>query len=276
MLKKVLVTGAAGTIGTIVAQDLSAHYTLTQLDVRPIRGPRTHRIDIASEYESLRSLMAGHDAVLHLAYVEETETTWTNVLMAKAVFRAAMATTPHPRVILASSVHAVGGLAEEEPRADRRAPTPRRLGSAQEPHWITTTQPARPTSLYGALKVYLEAMGAAYASRGLEVVVLRFGGVRCDDRMVDEPGYHRIWLSRLDCGEAIRRAIEARLAVPYSLMFCVSDNRYRVHDMTAAKRILGFEPRDGVDPHGRIQQQVRGCDEHLPPCREPANHPFPI
>jgi uronate dehydrogenase len=115
------------------------------------------------------------------------------------------------------------------------------------PGIITIEHPLRPNGLYGAMKGYLELMGTYYASRGLEVVTIRFGGVRLDDRMVDEPGYHSIWLSRRDCGRIIFMALDAKLAEPYVAVFAVSNNRHRVHDLTSSRRSLGFEPVDSAE-----------------------------
>lgn len=250
MAGKVLVTGAAGVLGTIITEDLGSDYALTRLDVNDIDSSGGHRVDVAREYVALRDLMVGHCAVLHMAYVEEDETACENVLMAKNVFRAAMATRPHPRVILASSVHAVGGHLnwDEEPYSFIAKKEYDRLKNS--PPRITTGHVLLPNGLYGAMKGYLELMGAYYASCGLEVVVIRFGGVRPDDRMADEAGYHAIWLSRRDCGQMIRCALEARLSKPYSVVFAVSNNRHRVHDLASAKQILGFEPLDEAERNG--------------------------
>lgn len=89
-------------------------------------------------------------------------------------------------------------------------------------------------------------------------------------------GYHAFWLSHRDCVQMIGRAIEARLSnrqpgpaparqcsaspsgndslasalMPpltggrFVLVFAVSDNRYRVHDLTTAREVLGFSPKD--------------------------------
>lgn len=250
MPQKVLVTGAAGILGTIITEDLGGEYAFTRLDVREIDGPNAHRVDVARDYDALLGLMAGHHAVLHMAYVEEEETGCENVLMAKNVFHAAMATSPHPRIILASSVHVVGGHLNwgEEPYVLIARNECDRLEGM--PGIITTEHPLRPNGLYGAMKGYLELMGTYYASRGLEVVAIRFGGVRLDDRMVDEPGYHAIWLSRRDCGRIILMALDAKLAEPYVVVFAVSNNRHRVHDLASSKRSLGYEPMDSAERNG--------------------------
>jgi nucleoside-diphosphate-sugar epimerase len=250
MTKKVLVTGAAGTIGTIVQEDLASRYDLVPVDRRPLPDRDIRRVDLVSEFARLKELMAGVNAVIHLACVEETETTTENFIMAKNVCRAAMETTPHPRLIVASSIHAVGGhLDWESPpycyiagkQYDRLAD-----GKVEK---ITDDAPVLPDGVYGASKVYVEALGELYASRGLEVVVIRFGGVRRNDEMADETGYHAVWLSRRDCAQIIGRAIDAELQNPFVRAFAVSDNKYRVHSLRNARDILGYEPEDDAENH---------------------------
>ncbi len=276
MRKRVLVLGAGGIIGRIVAEDLAGHYDLTLVDLHEATELSRITLDISRDYDSLRRVTSGCDAVLHLACVEETETTHANLQMAKNIYRAALETKPRPRVIVASSIHAVGGYLDwdREPYASiaRGEATETMMATAR----ITTAHPPYPNGLYGAMKVYLESLGAFYALQGLEVVAIRFGGVREDDRLVDETGYHAFWLSRRDCVQMIGRAIEARLSnrqpsqapthqcresqsgndslssvlMPplaggrFVLVFAVSDNRYRVHDLTAARDVLGFSPKD--------------------------------
>ena len=71
--------------------------------------------------------------------------------------------------------------------------------------------------------------------------------------MPEEIGYHTLWLSRRDCALLITRAIKADLSENFTVVFAVSNNKYRIHDLSSAKRILGFEPQDdsAAFPNGR-------------------------
>jgi len=243
----VLVTGATGTIGTIVAEDLAGRYDFTFLSRREIPRPGFCRLDVAREYDALEKLVAKQDVVIHLAYVEEDEATVENLMMAKNVYRAALAAETRPRLVMASSIHAVDGHNDwsAEPYASKARREYGRMEAMPEP--ITTAHRLLPNGLYGALKCYIEILGEPYASRGLEVVVIRFGGVRADDARPDEPGYHAFWLSRRDCAHVIERAIEAELPTGFCVVFAVSNNEHRVHDISGAKEILGYEPRDDAE-----------------------------
>lgn len=227
--KKILVTGATGTVGTIVREDLASSYNFTLLSRRDVGEPNFLQIDVENDYDALKDAMAGKDAVVHLAYVEEDETTIVNLSMAKNVYRAALETRPHPRLVMASSIHAVGGYLDWD----------------KKQKMITDDHSLFPNGLYGALKCYIETLGRFYASRGLEVVVIRFGGVRTDDRMVDEPGYQSFWLSRRDCAHIVSRAIEADIPRKFVRVFAVSNNAHKVHDISSARELLGYNPQDG-------------------------------
>jgi NAD+ dependent glucose-6-phosphate dehydrogenase len=231
-LKKVLVTGASGAIGTIVREDLADRYELIPVARRELPEPASRQIDVSSDYCAFRDAAKGCDAILHLAYVEEDPATVTNLAMVKNVCRAALEIEPHPRLVLASSIHAVGG----------------HLDWSKGHPGVKLADDCRllPNGIYGAFKCYMEVMGELHASRGLEVVVLRFGGVRCDDRIVDEPGYRTFWLSHRDCAHIVTRAIDANLPRSFVRVFAISDNADAVHDISGAREFLGYEPQDGA------------------------------
>lgn len=248
MAKKVLVTGGTGIIGTIVREDLSDRYDLTFVSRRELPEPDFLRLDVAEDYEGLRDAMAGRDAIVHLAYVEEDKATAANLKMAKNVYRAAMETVPHPRVIMASSLHVVGGHLDwdVEPYCHIAKREYARLqGCTIEK--ITEDCRLLPNGVYGALKAYLEVLGEFYASQGLEVVIIRFGGVRCDDRILPELGYHAFWLSRRDCAQIVSRAIDADLSQRFVRVFAVSGNEYHVHSIESARTLLGYDPQDNAE-----------------------------
>jgi len=245
--RRVLVTGATGIIGRIVAEDLADRWEMTLLSRREIGGARFRRVDVARDYDRFARLVAEHDAVVHLAYVGEDEAATTNFAMVKNVCRATLEAPKSPRLVLASSIHAVGGWLDwnSEPLASIARGECSELTSPPVP--LTTDKPLRPNGVYGALKGYIELLGRHYAERGLEVVVIRFGGVRADDSFPDEVGYHALFLGRRDCAQIVRRAVEAPLRERYNVVFAVSRNEWRLHDISEARRILGYDPQDSAE-----------------------------
>ncbi len=247
MRKRVLVTGASGRIGTIVMEDLRDELDLVPVSRSRLPYPGAVSMDVAREPERLRELMKDADAVVHLAYVEEETATTDNLLMAKAVYDAAFEVPSRPRVVMASSIHALGGHVDwRRFPYDRVAERDETVLELLSSYRLGPRHRRLPNGLYGALKCYIEVLGEWYASRGLEVVVIRFGGVRPDDRIPDEIGYHAFFLSRRDCAQIVKRAVEASLPTKYVCVFAVSDNKFRIHDIETARALLGYEPQDGA------------------------------
>ena len=64
----VLVTGAAGYIGRIVARDLSEHHTVRGVDMRPMSDLKDHRVIDLNDYDEIYDALEGIDAIAHLAW----------------------------------------------------------------------------------------------------------------------------------------------------------------------------------------------------------------
>lgn len=166
----ILITGAAGTVASLIAPKLSANYRLVGLDAAPIDKQyfaETHQADLSDE-ALLNRLVEDADFVLHLATgapggkhgLYATEIDATNRILASAVAQGIR------RVVLASSNH-VGGWHERQWLAGR-----------SDGH-VKPSDPPRPDGLYGAAKAYMEALGRfASDSSGLPVSVLRIGTMR--------------------------------------------------------------------------------------------------
>ncbi len=220
-MKNVAVTGAKGAIGTVLRKGL-ADYEITSIDLP--------EIDVR-DYVELRKVFAGNDAVIHLAWDAQVENfrsgeiNTDNILMAYNVYRAAMESKV-PRVIMASSVHADNFYNWKGP-------------GLMEPATIAVLD-----SPYGASKVFIEALGRYYATKGLEAVCIRFGGVNAANRPpLDDYYESAVWLSHDDCIELVRMCIEAK-SIPnnYLILYGVSDNKNRIHDFSNP---LGWTPKKG-------------------------------
>lgn len=229
---RVLLTGAAGAIGTALRTGLRAgwrHLLLT--DMRPVADPAPNEtfvpLDIADRL-GLERLMAGVKAVVHLAGVLG-DYTLEDLFRVNArgvfdVFEAARLAGVE-RIIYASSNHAFGCYPITESVSPDMAP--------------------RPDSLYGAFKVFGETMLRTYYDRhAIRSVALRIGTFRTlpiDQRSL------ATWLSPGD----VVRLVDAALRHPdpgYLVVNGYSANtRIRTHDPNW--RFLGYAPQDNAEDH---------------------------
>jgi len=219
IMKRIAITGAKGTIGTILRKNLK-EYVLTSIDLP--------EVDVR-DYNKLIKALSGHDIVIHLAWDSITEDNDKdsfnpdNPLMFFNVYKAALE-IGIPRVIMASSVH-----------IDM-------YHKWAEPGVMAIERTHLPDSPYGADKLFMEAMGRYYAQKGLEVICLRFGGVNLGDRIDLEEDYEKVWLSQRDCVELVKTCIEAQ-EIPnnFIAMYGISNVSKKVYDHSNP---LGWTPKD--------------------------------
>jgi uronate dehydrogenase len=230
-MKTLLITGAAGDIGTHLRRELAGVYALRLSDVRPIRpldpGETFEPGDLASMDDMLR-VTRGVDAILHLGGVS-AEADWEPILQANVigcynVFEAARRNGVK-RVLFATSNHAVGFYRRDE--------------------IIDHTVYPRPDSRYGLSKVFGEQVGRLYADKyGLEVFCLRIGNLNpkpLDKRRLS------IWLSPRDLAQLVRIGVD-HPEIRFEIVYGVSDNRRSWYDNSNARR-LGYRPQDDSEPY---------------------------
>jgi nucleoside-diphosphate-sugar epimerase len=230
-LRRVVMTGAAGAIGTAVAAELSAGWDLCRTDLRADPGA-AHPIAAldVTDPAALRVAFAGADAVVHLAGDPRPTASWDdlhlpNVVGTVEVARAA-AELGIRRLVLASSQQAVAGYPEERQVRSSDAPLPR--------------------NLYGATKAWAEAVGGWIANTtSTSVVALRIGffGLQPPSGADDTPRNRAAWLSPGDCARLIRAAVEADVD-GLTIVSGISANRYRKADLGPAEASIGYAPVD--------------------------------
>jgi uronate dehydrogenase len=225
-MKRVLITGAAGSIGSYLRGTLRGKYLLRLSDVQNIEtlaeGEEFVAADV-TDSNALPSLMEDVHGIVHLGGVPR-EDAWepildVNIVGTYNVFEAARQKGVE-RFIFASSNHAIGFY----PRAQR----------------IDTDVTVRPDSRYGVSKAFAEALGSLYADKyGLRVMCIRIGNV------ADEPVDVRrlsIWVSPRDLSQLVEIGLE-HPDMRYEIVYGVSDNARGWWDNTNAER-LGYAPRD--------------------------------
>lgn len=251
-LPRIAVTGAAGTIGRRLCEDLARDHDVVRIDVRDaaivadVRDPK-----------AMLAALAGCETAIHLAGTVAVDAAWddvygTNIGGTYNVYEAARA-NGLKRIIFASSNHAVG-MNEVE-----NAPQIYEPGFGRT---IGTDDSYRPDGLYGVWKAFGEVLGRYYSDAfGLQVACVRIGSITdADDprhesvrqssswlHLTDEQKFARYaatWMSQRDFARLIR-AILAR-DVTFAIVYGVGDNATRFWDLEAGRAIYGFWPLDGV------------------------------
>ena len=224
-MKAVLVTGAAGGIGTHLRGLMKGLYPEIRWSDR--RAPENLSPDETfieadlSDVAALERALEGVEGVVHLGGFS-VEGPWETILESNIVgcynlFEAARRQNVQ-RVVFASSNHAVGFY-------------PRR-------RHIGPDEPVRPDSRYGISKAFGEAVGAYYAYKhGMRVTSLRIGNV--GDAPLDKRRL-AIWLKPEDLVQLIRIGLE-HPDIRCEIFYGASDNDRVWWDNEAAFR-FGYRP----------------------------------
>lgn len=252
----VLVTGAAGVIGRVLLERLADRY-----DLRPLTRQKVEFdsfIGDISDLASIQPAFEGIDAVVHMAGSSPVDSSWdavlqSNIIGAYNVFEAARRAGVKT-VIFASTNHTIGGYEMDG------APELYRLDDERV---YDHTVELRPDSLYGASKVFGEALGRFYHDTyGMRVFNLRIGTLRADDDprsdavaqgsdwLDIEPAdkYARLratWLSQRDGAELIASCLEAH-DVDWAVVYGISNNPRQFWDLSHARALIGFNPQDSA------------------------------
>ena len=168
---KIAVTGAAGTIGTRLCEDLSRDNDVVRIDITGVPSP----VNVL-KLDALEQAVKGCETLIHLAGVVKVKASWEetreNLEGTYNAFEAARR-AGCKRVIFASSNHAVGMYEVD------LAPGIYEIASGT---LLTNSVPFRPDGLYGVWKCFGENLGRYYSDEyGMQVACLRIGGIRTED-----------------------------------------------------------------------------------------------
>jgi uronate dehydrogenase/NAD+ dependent glucose-6-phosphate dehydrogenase len=245
----VLVTGLSGLIGSALHRHLDkSAYEVRGLNRRTVPSVICHQADIA-DLAAIEPAFAGVDVVVHLAAAIGSPpfeaVLQGNVIGTYNVFEASRRAGVR-RVIFASSGAVVSGYEGEPPFADLVAG---RYDVAASVPMLTEASPLRPSGLYGASKVWGEALGRHYAdAHGLSVICVRIGRVTRDDRP-QSPREYTVWCSQRDIARFLVHCIAAPASVRFDTFFVTSNNRWGYRDLSHAREVLGWEPLDRAEAH---------------------------
>lgn len=262
-MKTVLITGAAGDVGTHLRRELAGKYPFRLSDKRalkPVKGEKFIKADIARMADALK-ITKGVDAVVHLGGYS-VEGPWeaihkANIVGCYNVFEAARKNGVK-RIVFATSNHAVGFYRRDQTIDHRVYP--------------------KPDGRYGVSKVFGEMLGSLYADKyGMQVFCMRIGNVNpvpIDKRRLS------IWLSPRDLAQLVAIGID-HPDIRFEIVYGVSGNKRSWYDNSNAAR-LGYRPQDDSERYAgevlareqpgdpRAEKYQGGAFVHLEEVSNPA------
>jgi nucleoside-diphosphate-sugar epimerase len=262
---KVLVTGAYGLIGNLVAGSLlrqAETYDVYGLDLHAQPSPRIRAEDVTpippgrffqadlADLPAMTQAVQGMDAVVHMA-ADAGSGPWESLLKNNLVGAYHLFEACHRagarRVVFASTVMVNAGTYRQEPY---RAILEGRFDDLPDPlPRISHETPPSPTSLYAASKLWGETLAYQYAFvHEMSCLCLRIGWVVAENR--PRPNYGRsVWCSHRDICQLVQKCLEAPLSLRFDIFYGFSRNRYQIANLEHACQVLGYNPQDSADDY---------------------------
>jgi len=236
--RRILLTGAAGHIGSAFREYAGKRYWLRladrdvrKLDTAKAQGHEIMMFDIADP-EACQKACQNIDTVVHLAADASPEAAFygslleNNIKGTYNIFRGAKDQGCR-RVIFASSAQAVSGYPYDTQ--------------------VHPNMAVRPKNMYGVSKCFGEAVAAYFAyGEGLSSVAIRIGafdavppaGQRLSARDLSA------YVSPRDLCHLLVQCIETADLPPFTLAHGISDNRFKLLNITETRESLDYRPRD--------------------------------
>lgn len=253
---KLLVTGLNGVVGRTLRPVLEERYEVSALSRSGVEGlppERVFKADIG-DIDSLYAAMKGIDVVLNLAAgggqssSEGMDAGWDimlrdNIVGTYNVLEVAKKSGVK-RVILASSGAVANGYELEEPYKSLVSAEDVPIPDAWD--MVDEYSEPKPVSLYGVTKLFGEDLGRYYAATSdMSVINLRISYCLQDD--IAGPGRGQAnWSSHRDLQQLTVLCIDAPPEIKFDIFWATSDNHKLFRDNSHAKKVLGYQPQDGV------------------------------
>jgi uronate dehydrogenase len=235
MTETILITGAKGTIGSMLRQSLrqpGRHLKLLDIAAQtPLADDEDAELLVGSflDHDVISHALEGTDAIIHMGGLSSSGYQWHEYLEINIdgtydLLEAARVAGV-PRMIYASSNHAVG------------------FARASDYDVVPDYLYPKPDTLYGVSKAASESLCSLYWDRyGIHSICLRIGSYR--ERPTDKRAL-LTWLSPADC----TRLVEASLQVPspgFRVVWGISNNTRRVVSLEEG-RAIGYQPQDDAE-----------------------------
>jgi NAD+ dependent glucose-6-phosphate dehydrogenase len=236
-MRKVLLTGAAGRIGSAFCQYVGHQYDLRLVDrkIGEIGDAQTHEVIEANlaDLAACQQVCRGIDTVLHLAGDPSTTADFYGSLLdnnIKAVYNILRAAKDQGcrRAIVASSIQVIEGYP---------------LDTQARPE-----MPMKPMNLYAAAKGFSELLAHYFAyAEGLSSIAVRIGGFAGNPGMQDPEQIDGRNLSAFVSARDLCHLFVQCIETPdlqFAVLHAVSDNRFKRMDITTTRELVGYAPQD--------------------------------
>jgi uronate dehydrogenase len=233
MRPKILITGPGGRVGTEIVPMLREHFVLRLFDTKPIDAAGDDEVIQAdiSDFDQLTQACAGVEAMIHLAAVADEDDFFSRLLPANlaGVYNAYEAARQAgvAKVLFASTGQTILNYGPDT--------------------WITPDMPVRPSTIYGATKVFGEALARHYADRHrMSMICLRIGWFQgyASPLLPKYPEMWPEWCSPRDLTQLMVKSIAS--TIDFAIFFAVSNNAGRHWDISNSERLIGYQPQDNA------------------------------
>jgi uronate dehydrogenase len=246
MIKKIVLTGAAGKLGRRLRQPLAAICeVLVSSDIVPLQPVAGNELVVSCDLAdgaAVDALLEGADAVVHFAGYPR-EASWdvilpANILSVTNLWEAAVKHGVR-RIVYASTNHVVGFHPVDQ--------------------HIDVNAEIKCDSRYGVSKAFTEIMARFYYEKfGVESLGIRIG--RCEDLPTDER-MMSTWVHPEDLTAIVKLGIEGRVAA--DVVYGLSNNA-KGWCSNPPQAQFPFQPRHSADDYRLPDQAVSGTGSNWP------------
>ncbi len=246
---RVIITGAAGKIGSQIVEELSDLHELYLIDRSPVPGRQSMVADLAqarvrsyrkpwskSRLPRWMSAFEGAGVVIHLAANPSPKATWPQLLPdnIQATWNVIEAAVRYhvPRIVYASSNHAVKALEKTLAPACYTC----------EGSKIDSDALPRPHTVYGISKAFGEMTGRLFVDEGqlTSFIAVRIG--HYNPVIPPKDKFRNLWIGPQDIRSLFRRCVEAELK-GFHVVYGVSAQPTSPYDLSYTSRLLAWKPQ---------------------------------
>lgn len=227
-MKSILITGAAGRLGSVIAKGLKDKYHIRGFDLVPTPEIVDSVTGSINDKGALQKAAQGVDAIIHLAALISSREEWqpileNNIIGTYNVYEAARINNVK-RFIFTSSCQVMFGYEENAP--------------------VTWDMLPHPISYYGVSKVTGEALGYMYSENfGMEVVCIRIGHFPSSVKSIQGGPLKGRYLSNRDAVQLYDKAL-IQPGIKFEIIYGASKSSKCIFDMNHTKEVLGYEASD--------------------------------